>query len=147
MLLSAPNENIVLLFYHFLPLFHHKICSIFVFEVMSMNGQTIFQKHCSALSYPNIQNTTEISHTFFHQYKISLSNSLYCQHPQELFHYACNPEWKWIILAQLPAKSKKSSQILTIQNIFGSSPRNSPLSSTKSSHGQIYKLFSWRPEL
>ena len=33
---------------------------------------------------------------------------------------------------------------MTNQNFFRSFPRNSPLSSTKSSHSLIYKLFSWR---
>ena len=60
-----------------------------------------------------------------------------CQNLQELFRYSHNSHWKWNILAQLPAQSDKSCQILTNQNCSGSFSKNSPISSPKSSHGFI----------
>ena len=55
-------------------------------------------KHSTGTSYIHkFQNTTEISHIFFHQYKVpnhDKVNSVYCHDLQELFHYQHNSEWK-----------------------------------------------------
>ena len=59
----------VSLFYHFLPLFHHKICSNLCLNWWVWLAGQYFKNTVWTLSYPNIKNTTEISHIFFHQYK------------------------------------------------------------------------------
>ena len=112
---------------------------------MSMTDGTKYQNTVRALSYPDPSNHTRNQSHFLSLVQSFLimikSNSVYCHNLQELFWYPCNSEWKWFILAQFPAKSKKSCQILTNQNFSGPFPGTVL---TKSSHSLLYHFLFFK---
>ena len=101
-----------------LPQNHH--LQHFVFELVNMKGWTIFQNTVQeppiSIKFKRQQKSVTVS--FTGTKFLIMINYLYLLNPQELFHYPHNSEWKWIMSAQVPAKSNKSSKILTNQKWF-----------------------------
>ena len=99
----------------FLPQNHH--LQHFVFENNEYKWPDNISKHCLeppiSIKFKTQQKSVTVS--FIGTKFLIMINYLYLLNPQELFHYPHNSEWKWIMSAQVLAKSNKSSEIFTNQ--------------------------------
>ena len=88
----------------FLPQNHH----LWHFWIDRQYLKTLFgTSHIHKFKTQQKSVTVLFTHTKF----LIMINCLYCQNLQELFFYPHNSVWNWSLLAQVPAKRNKSSEI------------------------------------